>query len=41
MKWYNIEILEHNIVQHLRSATLDSATTNFETMNSVTSKNAP
>ena len=36
MEWYNIEILEHNIVQHLRSATLDSATTNFARMNSVT-----
>ena len=41
MKWYNIEIAEHNIVQHLHNAALDSTTINFATMNSVTSKSAP
>ena len=36
IKWYIIKIVEHNIVQDLHSATLDSSTVNSATSKSAT-----
>ena len=36
IKWQMIKIVEHNIVQHLLSATLDSARVNSSTSKNVT-----
>ena len=35
-KWYNIDMVEYNIVQRLHNVTLDSATVNDATINRVT-----